>query len=362
MIFSGSYDSADVQFLLEPIDMPPTPVPEREKLIQSGERHYSELLAPEMVPSAEYLELYQEALKRNKSRMAKAIAALAKRIALEKPKAPVIVSLARAGTPIGVLLRRALEELGCKVVHYSISIIHGRGIDENALSHILGHHSDDDIVFVDGWTGKGAIAGELKSAIKHFNYRHGTRLPESLTVLTDLAGTAGLAADGEDYLIPSSILNSVVSGLISRSVLNNDYFKEGGFHGCVFYEENRNRDISRKFVDELTLAVTPHLTDKELAPATWDDGDRLKRATSTKEFVSALTLKHGINDINRVKPGIGEATRAVLRRVPERVILKSERHEDLEHLTHLAKSKSIPIDLYSSMPFQATAIIKKLGQ
>ena len=60
MIFSGSYDSADVQFLLEPIDMPPTPVPEREKLIQSGERHYSELLAPEMVPSAEYIELYQE--------------------------------------------------------------------------------------------------------------------------------------------------------------------------------------------------------------------------------------------------------------------------------------------------------------
>ena len=80
MIFSGSYDSADVQFLLEPIDMPPTPVPEREKLIQSGERHYSELLAPEMVPSAEYLELYQEALKRNKSRMAKAIAALRSKV------------------------------------------------------------------------------------------------------------------------------------------------------------------------------------------------------------------------------------------------------------------------------------------
>ena len=127
--------------------------------------------------------------------------------------------------------------------------------------------------FVDGWTGKGAIAGELKEAIKHFNNCHGTRLSESLTVLTDLAGIAGLAADGEDYLIPSSILNSVVSGLISRSVLNNDYLNEGGFHGCVFYEENRNRDISREFVDELTLAVTPHLTDKELVPATWDDGD-----------------------------------------------------------------------------------------
>ena len=362
MTFSGSYDPADVQFLLEPIDMAPTAIPEREKLIQSGERHYSELLAPEIVPSAEYLELYQRALERNKLRMAKAIAALAKRIALEKPKTPVVVSLARAGTPIGVLLRRALEELACEVVHYSISIIRGRGIDENALMHILNLHSDEDILFVDGWTGKGAIGRELREAIGRFNSNHGTRLPESLTVLTDLAGIAGLAVDGEDYLIPSSILNSIISGLISRSVLNNKYLKKNGFHGCVFYRENRDRDISRKFVDELTLAVLPLLKDEELNPAVWNDTNRLERAKSTKEFVSAIALEHGINDINRVKPGIGEATRAVLRRVPERVILNSESHEDLKHLAHLARSKSVPIDLSYSMPFQATAIIKKLGQ
>jgi hypothetical protein len=130
----------------------------------------------------------------------------------------------------------------------------------------------------------------------------------------------------------------------------------------VFYRENRDRDISRKFVDELTLAVLPLLKDEELKPAVWNDTNRLERAKLTKEFVSAIALEHGIDDINRVKPGIGEATRAVLRRVPERVILSSESHEDLKHLAHLARSKSVPIDLNSSMPFQATAIIKKLGQ
>ena len=94
-----------------------------------------------------------------------------------------------------------------------------------------------------------------KSAIKHFNNSHGTRLPESLTVLTDLAGTAGLAADGEDYLIPSSILNSIVSGLISRSVLNNNYLNEGvgTAYGIEFL---LNKAISDKWYGWLSIAYS----------------------------------------------------------------------------------------------------------
>jgi hypothetical protein len=49
-----------------------------------------------------------------------------------------VVSLARAGTPMGALLARALRWLGrTDVRHYSISIIRDRGIDENALAFIL---------------------------------------------------------------------------------------------------------------------------------------------------------------------------------------------------------------------------------
>ncbi|MES2902001.1 MAG: cysteine protease StiP domain-containing protein, partial [Pseudomonadota bacterium] len=52
MNFSGSYRSGDVTFLLKPLAMADfVDVAEKEKLIQSGQRHYSEMLSPESLPS-----------------------------------------------------------------------------------------------------------------------------------------------------------------------------------------------------------------------------------------------------------------------------------------------------------------------
>ena len=45
--FSGSYDASDVIFLLKPVTLEPTNVTLKEALIQSGARHYSEMLSPE---------------------------------------------------------------------------------------------------------------------------------------------------------------------------------------------------------------------------------------------------------------------------------------------------------------------------
>ena len=63
--FSGSYDPDDVIFLLKPAIIAPTPVAEKEALIQSGARHYSEMLSPEAAPGEAYLALYDAALERN---------------------------------------------------------------------------------------------------------------------------------------------------------------------------------------------------------------------------------------------------------------------------------------------------------
>ena len=42
-MFSGSYVAADVQFLLRPISIENTTIEEKERLIQSGKKHYSEM-------------------------------------------------------------------------------------------------------------------------------------------------------------------------------------------------------------------------------------------------------------------------------------------------------------------------------
>src|SRR5262249_43310982 len=156
VMFSGSYDPADVTFLLKPVQLATTPVAEKERLIQSGQRHYSEMIGAEALPSPRYLQLFHDALKREKARFARDLLRLAGEIAARRSGEITLVSRARAGTPVGVLLTRTLRErLARRATHYSVSIIRDRGIDEVALRFILARHDPASVVFVDGWTGKG---------------------------------------------------------------------------------------------------------------------------------------------------------------------------------------------------------------
>jgi hypothetical protein len=348
--FSGSYASQDVTFLLKPVALAATEIAAKERLIQSGRRHYSEMIAPETPPDAAYLALYEQALERNGPRLARDIATLAEALAerFAGRSEVVLVSLARAGTPIGVLLRRALERLGVAAPHFSISIIRDRGIDRQALAHIAGRHDAADAVFVDGWTGKGAIAGELKRSLADspFGFR------PWLAVVADPAGRADLAATDEDYLIPSGLLNAVASGLVSRSILNSELVGPGDFHACVHYPEFAEHDVSRSFVDSIdAIEALPGRPLRARAEA----AERCDRA------VAGLMDRYAVGDRNRIKPGIAEATRAVLRRVPERLLLRDPNDPDLRHLVHLAGEKGVDIDLLApEFPFRAVSLIRNV--
>ena len=353
--FSGSYDPQDVTFLLTRIALVPTPVAEKERMLQSGERHYSEMIGVEAPPDAAYLELYEAALDRNGRRLAQDVAVLARALAGSHPGGVTLLSLARAGTPIGVLLRRALAHLGVPVAHYAISIIRGRGIDERALDHVRRNHAPSTWVFVDGWTGKGAISAELRASVGAYAERCGEPIPSTLAVVADLAGTADLAASNDDYLIPSSILNAVVSGLVSRTILPKDHRADQAFHRCVSYEALAPYDLSRCFVDQLTPAVFVALG--PAGPPTTGAGAR-ERA---EVFLHGVMRRWGVTDPNRVKPGIGEATRALLRRVPDRLVLGDPGASDVRHLELLAARSGVEVETDSEMPYRACALIRQMG-
>ncbi|MCX7100818.1 MAG: tellurite-like stress resistance cysteine protease StiP, partial [Methylobacter sp.] len=68
--FSGSYTADDVEFLLKPMVIQDTPIHEKEALIQSGKKHYSQLLTHESLPPEHYLPLFYQALALNQKRMA----------------------------------------------------------------------------------------------------------------------------------------------------------------------------------------------------------------------------------------------------------------------------------------------------
>jgi hypothetical protein len=359
--FSGSYRSGEVCFLLKPLPSGEfVEVPEKEHLIQSGKRHYSEMLSPEALPSLRYLELFRQAYAANGERMALDCLRLAALIAQRRAGPVTLVSLARAGTPVGVVASRLLQTVfGRQAVHFSVSIIRDRGIDEVALRHILAlGHAAQSIVFVDGWTGKGVIARELKQAVGAFNREHGTAIDDGLFVLSDLAGMAACAASCDDYLIPSSILNATVSGLVSRSILNGAICP-GDFHGCVYYSDFAAHDQSQAFADQLVRQALELARDR--ASVAWEPVDSALAGQVSRSFIDKAMRQYGIADVNLVKPGIGEATRVLLRRVPRLLVLRDPVAPEVAHLKLLAEEKNVPVETDPALPYHAVSLIRSVA-
>lgn len=356
MSFHGSYRPQDVEFLLKPITFAPIDVVAKEHLIQSGKRHYSEMLSQENLPSVVYRSLFDAAFQRNRQRMARDCLRLAAHVGEKHGKNVALVSLARAGTPIGAIVRHLVERIyaGCPT-HYSVSIIRDRGIDAVALDTILGRgHAPHSIAIIDGWTGKGVISHETRKAVQAYNASRKVRIASGLVVLSDLAGTAAWAASDEDYLIPSSILNSTISGLISRSILN-EMIGADDYHGCVYYKEFEAHDLSQWFVDEIVADALALYETEGISSSLVDPSVQAARSTL---YLKEEMERHNIRDINLIKPGIGEATRVLLRRVPERILLRNKEADDVAHLVSLAHEKNVVMEVRPDLPYHAVSIIR----
>lgn len=356
--FSGSYAPEDISFLLRRTHIELTPVDQKEYYLQSGQRHYSEMLSEERMPSREHLEIYRAALQENKGRLARETLALAAAIAAQPQAASPIglVSLARAGCPLGVLLRRALRLLGRDVRHYGVSIIRDRGLDTAALSLVERECPPENIYFVDGWTGKGAISGELTRSLSG-RAGYAGRMPR-LVVLADLCGVSWLSASCDDWLIPFGLLGAPVAGLVSRSLWADD-----GLHKCMVWESLRAVDQSRDFVDTISSLWTADMAAaarRQPAAATPQQQAGLRRLST--DLIQRIMRDYQISSRNRIKPGIAEATRALLRRVPDHVLVRRCDDPDIRLLRSLAERQGVTVEEAGEriFPYKAVTIIRNV--
>lgn len=372
--FSGSYLPAEVTLLLDIVsadsvnDISPT---QKEALIQSGQRHYSDMLTLEKPPSATHEALYNQALMAGKQRMANDVTSLAFSLhqlfhaCVSASQPLILVSLVRAGLPIGVLLQKALSDASASYAlasqHYGVSIIRDRGLDPVALQYILQQHPHSPIVFVDGWTGKGAIYGELqRSLAKITDERQQAQLFHQgegvipLVTLADPAGVAWLSASDDDWLMPASLLNSTVSGLISRTLYREP---SGGMHQAVYYDQLQSWDRSGEFIQTIDAL-------RQQTPSPTPLTGRLLPTFATQSVIDDLAARFDIRNRNRIKPTIAEATRAILRRDPECVLVNEMADgQDTALLRHLCKEKNIQLIADASIaPYQAVTIIKNRSQ
>ncbi|MEO9324783.1 cysteine protease StiP family protein [Nocardioides sp. C4-1] len=354
----GSYPADDVTWLLKDLSHAEleAPVEEREAAIQAGRAHYAESLPVEYQPSDDYYALFDKALAEQARRVALAAATLVHLVVDLRGERAVLVSLARAGTPIGILLRRYARTLGLDLPHYTMSIVRGRGLDEVALRHLAERHDPAAVVFVDGWTGKGAISRELTAACAEMEQRLGLRFDPSLAVLADPGASTDVYGTRDDFLIPSACLNSTVSGLVSRTVLNDQLIGPDDFHGAKFYAELASADVSMTYV-ETVEGWFADVADEARAEATRLLGTDRTPTWSGWAAVEQVSEAYGIGDVNLVKPGVGETTRVLLRRVPWRVLVRPDRRHDLGHVELLAEQRGVPVEVVDDLAFSCMGLI-----
>ena len=367
-----SYSNNDVIVLLKDLTgvMNEMSTEEREKAIQSGV-HYSEMLPKEKAPSEEYEALYEKALQEKKFDIALGIARVAEIIWARSSHygdgVPVIISLARAGIPVGILIKRYLKQkYGVECSHYAISIIRDKGIDINAMEYIYNEQCEfngnmlSNFFFIDGWTGKGAIKTQLEEAVAELKNtdEKWSSLRDNLYVLADPANITPYCGTHEDYLLPSACLNSTVSGLTSRTILNSYIDVEyGDFHGATYFEKFEYIDKSNEFIDTISSEFRNlDAVDCSLC--------ELEEGWNGMSIIEDICNLMQVEDYKKVKPGIGETTRVLLRRVPWKVLINkdiSEDDPDIQHILVLCREKKIPTMRWDLGHYKVCGIIKELS-
>lgn len=359
----GTYKQEDVLFLLKDLSdyQLEDSTENRERNVQAGQ-HYSESLPIEYQPAQPYVDLFWETLHRYKQKVALSIGIVAEQIYQTKGDKTVLVSLARAGTPIGILIKRYLKlRYGMELPHYSISIIRDRGVDENALSYILEQHPEHSIQFVDGWTGKGAISLELTKACQEFKRKYNIHLDDTLAVLADPGYCTTLYGTREDFLIPSACLNSTVSGLVSRTVLNEKYIGEHDFHGAKYYRDLTENDVSNEYI-ELIGKEFPSIVERAAEIALVRRGEGISADFRGMKAVREIQAQFNLTNTHLVKPGVGETTRVLLRRVPWKILMRDSSSPYVQHILLLAEERGVEVISYPQLTYLCCGLIKPMEE
>jgi hypothetical protein len=175
-------------------------------------------------------------------------------------------------------------------------------------------------------------------------------------VLADPGGCVSTYGTRDDFLIPSACLNSTVSGLISRTVLRADLIGPDDFHGAKFYRELLPADLSGLFLDTVSAAFD------QAEPGVAEDVKALRSQDRAPTWagwaaVERISEEYGIGDVNLVKPGVGETTRVLLRRVPWKILARRGAAADLAHVRMLADQRGVPVEEVDDLPYSCVGLI-----
>lgn len=337
-----SYKPNQVNFLLQEYHGDLLSVLEKESKLRDG-AYYGDILSKEEKPEAEYTAIFDLVLEKNAATVAPYFLHLAQMINDARQDELTLVSLARAGTPVGVIITELLRaRFGREVNHYSVSAIHKYGVDAYAMKYLLENHSPESLTFLDGWVSQGRITKTLVDTLKDQ-----PRIDPSLYCVSDPSGIQNAIATRKDILLPSAILNATVSGLVSRTVNNPD-----GYHFAASYEDQLDVDRSQIFVDRIVEEALK-LEKAEIEPLL---DHAIQRPMALKQ-INDWCEKYNTKPAD-IKAGIGEVSRSLLRRDPRFVMVDEDSLDQADHMFYLAKKRNVELRVEKlDGPYKAFSIL-----
>ncbi len=75
--------------------------------------------------------------------------------------------------------------------------------------------------------------------------------------------------------------------------------------------------------------------------------------------VEQIQLDYGLSSINLVKPGVGETTRVLLRRVPWRILVRDDDLPEHRHIRLLAAERGVPVEVSPGLAYSCVGLIKE---
>ena len=335
----STFKSEDVEFLLTDMTgkIEPITLEEKKKRVEQGEYDRS-ILTKEFPVTKEYLDICLEWTPIYAKQTAIAVGNLAEQLYKIKNKNLVLVSILRAGTNVGILVKRYLKnKYKINIPHYSMSLI--KELDSNSMNYLLSKHRPEDIQFIDGWTGKGTVTKQLLASAKKYE-----GVDPSLAVLSDSINIAKYCGIREDIAIPQSPFNACITGLVSMPIHNNPFVGKENFDGAIYLEELEEMDVSQKYLD---------LVEKEFDYSCNANGytDNIEKV----EEITKIAKDYNVN-LSQLNPGINEAARAILRRKVAKLLVKNKNDFQVKEIIELAKLKNIEIEEYDFKYYKASSI------
>ena len=123
----------------------------------------------------------------------------------------------------------------------------------------------------------------------------------------------------------------------------------------MYYEALQEHDLSEAFLS----AIQTEFQETEADALTPYSG------ITSREVVRSVMETYHIGNVNLIKPGIGEATRVLLRRVPWKIIVNADYQAtpELHPIRQLAQEKNVPCEI-SAVPlgnYKVCGMIRKLS-